>query len=510
MKDLRYIRSKIAFKLALFFAISLLVFSAVIGIVFITLEASHTVDIKKDDLKKRADVIASSFSSFMQSSVGMGGYSQDDEITRDGDTSDHMRQSGGHGFMGGYGNGYGAYLRFIGDIAMTDVWVVDNSLNLLTSNASQGIQTLYDKLPDKAIGMLKEALNGKTVFSKDFSGMLSGLTLTVCTPITLSNGKIAGVVLLHSPIDSINDTTNSSILLLLISLSIALVIAVTLSLYFSLSFTKPLNRIKSAAVRLAAHDYFAKTNVNQSDEIGELANTIDILANRLYSASLESDKLTRLRQDFIANISHELKTPVTVIRGSAEALVDNIVTSSEMVQEYHTQILNETVFLQRLIGDLLDLSKLQNVDFVIEKRDYPVYQILQDVVSSGSKLADARSVTITLDRRCNDFTLCCDYGRIRQMLMIVLDNAIKFTPTNGEVNITFDNGIILIRDHGEGIPESDLPYIFDKFYKQRSEENKNGTGLGLSIAKQIANRHSIGLFATNDKDGGAVFIFRFF
>lgn len=124
--------------------------------------------------------------------------------------------------------------------------------------------------------------------------------------------------------------------------------------------------MKKIAERLAERDYSARTNIKQNDEIGELARTLDILAERLELADAESQKLEKLRREFIANISHELRTPVTVIRGSLEALRDGVVTEKADVEEFHEQMYKESLFLQRLINDLLDLSRLQNTDFPIE------------------------------------------------------------------------------------------------------------------------------------------------
>lgn len=132
---------------------------------------------------------------------------------------------------------------------------------------------------------------------------------------------------------------------------------------FSWKFTKPLNKMRLVAEKMSEHDYTERCNIDQKDEIGQLAQTLDGLGERLLEADQASKKLEQLRRDFIANISHELRTPVTVIRGSLEALCDRIVTEPQEVEDYHRQMLAETLFLQRLINDLLDLSRLQNTDF---------------------------------------------------------------------------------------------------------------------------------------------------
>lgn len=316
-------------------------------------------------------------------------------------------------------------------------------------------------------------------------------------------------MLLHSPVHGTDDTIAQGMTILFFSILVALIISFLLLIIFSYYFTKPLSKMKSTALKLANGEYKVKNNITQNDEIGELACTLDILAARLYDASCESAKLEQMRRDFVANISHELKTPVTVIRGSLEALVEKVVTEPIQVEEYQLQMLSEAKFLQRLIGDLLDLSRLQNTDFVIEKSEISICDIVDDVVRSATHLAQKKGVTISTDKKSNHCIICGDYGRIRQMLFIILDNAIKFSPQNGTIEVILTEHELSIKDNGKGIEPEHLPYIFDRFYKSRSEQNKTGTGLGLAIAKQIADRHNIQVIVESKIGYGSKFTFIF-
>ena len=264
--------------------------------------------------------------------------------------------------------------------------------------------------------------------------------------------------------------------------------------------------MKEVALQLSNGNYSAKCDVNQNDEIGELADTINLLASRLEEASKESGKLEKLRRDFVANISHELRTPITVIRGSLEALYDKVVTDPDKVEEYYIQILNESKFLERLVNDLLDLSKLQNMEFIIDKSEININDLISDVLRSANHLADKKNIEIRTDSIEDSIKIQGDYGRLRQMFWILIDNAIKFSPQDSIIEILVTKEKISFLDHGNGIDVRHLPYIFDRFYKTSGEENKSGTGLGLAIAKQIAERHSIQLTAENNPEGGAQFI----
>jgi signal transduction histidine kinase len=493
-------KNKLALKLALYFSAALVLLAVIIGVVFTVLFREQTMREQKSALEARAVSIAGTLSDYMSggstANNGMGG------------------GPGGNGMMGGgmafAGNttfgGVGMYLRFIDDIAMTDVWLVDESLNLITSRMSDYD---YADLPPDAGRVVREVFEGKTTFSEGFGALLSAPTLTVGTPVTV-NGTIVGAVLLHAPVKGLEEAAARGTALLAVSISAALVVALLLSVFLALSFTRPLSRMKNTALLLAKGDYSVSTGVSQKDELGALAGAIDILSDRLRAAKAESDRLDSLRRGFTANISHELRTPVTVLRGSLEALADAVVTEPEQVSAYYRQMLKESVFLERLVNDLLDLSKLQNTDFRMETETISLNELLADCARSARQIAltQGKNLDIRLDTEA-DAAVTGDYGRLRQMLMIILDNAVKFSPDGQAIVVAQRDRTVWVRDRGPGIAAEDLPYVFDRFYKVKSEENKNGTGLGLAIAKQIAERHHIEVSVTSRTGEGTAFIFRF-
>ena len=245
-----------------------------------TLFKSHTMELHKTDLQNRAVSMAGTLSEYMSGTNGSGG-----------------------GMAGNGQMGYGAYLRFLDKIAMTDVWIVDENLQLITTGHMQNQQYNYADLPQDAETVVKEVFQGKTTFSEGFSNLLNTPTLTVGTPI-LSGGKVIGALLLHSPVEGMNEAITQGFGILAVSIFVALVLSILLSIALAVAFTKPLKKMKNSALQLANGDYSVKTNVKQKDEIGELASTIDILSERLNLASQESNRLDQLRRDFVANISH--------------------------------------------------------------------------------------------------------------------------------------------------------------------------------------------------------------
>ncbi|NCB31404.1 MAG: ATP-binding protein, partial [Clostridia bacterium] len=142
-------------------------------------------------------------------------------------------------------------------------------------------------------------------------------------------------------------------------------------------------------------------------------------------------------------------------------------------------------------------------------QDLNLCDIVDDIIKSAGHLAQEKSIQIrqTSDAQC--LAVSGDYGRLRQMLLIVLDNAIKFSPAGSTIHVSLNSSVLSIKDQGKGIAAEDLPHIFDRFYKVESEENKSGSGLGLAIAKQIADRHNISVSVTSRLDEGTEFVFQF-
>lgn len=493
-------KNKIALKLTLYFSAVLVVFALIIGGVFYQFFKEHTVEIKKQEMRVRAEKIADVLS----------------------DNMSRMEQRHGAGIANS------KFITYLDNVTQEFVWVVDSERNLTVnkermrrahnpkmhhrssffgvgdmpepprfSGPPKTPKEAYNRMPPQVKEKVERCFQGQGFVLEEYNPMLDGIMLTVGQPVYGENGQIKAVLMLHSPVEGLREAVWEGLRILFISLLVAAVLGMLLAVLFSWRFTKPLNIMKNIAERLAERDYSARSNISQQDEIGELARTLDELAGRLQLADEESQKLEKLRREFIANISHELRTPVTVIRGSLEALRDGVVTEQEDVQEFHEQMYKESLFLQRLINDLLDLSRLQNTDFPIEKAPLNMVDVIHDAVRSSRQLGAEKRLQITssVDEDC--YMLNGDYGRLRQMLMVFLHNSIKFSPEGGELRLELEGKRLKIIDHGCGIKPEDVPHAFDRFYKARNEHNKSGSGLGLAIAKQIAQRHDMELELTS-------------
>ena len=406
-------------------------------------------------------------------------------------------------------------MRMIEDIAMGEVWIVDAKTgNIVQGRNEKGQPFSYLKLPPNAEETIKKAISGETTTTENFNDYLNENSITVAVPI--KNGEtIEGVVLLHSPVKYMSSALKSGIYTLIFSILAALILASISAVWLSISFTKPLNKIRDTTTELAKGNYEVTTQIKQSDEIGELAKSIDKLALQLDKSSKESERFEKMRQNFIANISHELRTPITVIRGSIEAICDGIISDPKQLKDYNEQILSDSIHLQRLVNDLIDLTKLQNTDFSIDKSTINLFEIINDAVRSMKQISTKKGVKINFSTENaieeDRYLFVGDYQRIRQMIIIVLDNAIKFSNENQKVDILLKKENkkyeLKICDSGRGIDPENIGEIFNRYHKSNTEENKNGMGLGLAIAKEIALRHNIEIFVKSVPNIKTVFTF---
>ncbi|WP_040413112.1 ATP-binding protein [Desulfosporosinus sp. OT] len=227
----------------------------------------------------------------------------------------------------------------------------------------------------------------------------------------------------------------------------------------------------------------------------------------------ESVRLEQLRREFVANVSHEFRTPLTVIRGSLEAMVDGTVQKSEEIKRYHQRMLSETRGLERLVGDLLELSRLQSGKITVHKEKLHMPSLFDDVLKSFQTIAEQKGIRIEYLSDQDIPPFWGDYDRLRQLLVIFLDNALKYSPNNTQVSVEtrlfgFNMLSVKICDQGYGIAADELNHIWDRFYKVDKSRNENGTGLGLAIAKHLIDLQGGQVTVESELDKGTTFEIR--
>ncbi|RHW40717.1 PAS domain-containing protein [Neobacillus notoginsengisoli] len=229
----------------------------------------------------------------------------------------------------------------------------------------------------------------------------------------------------------------------------------------------------------------------------------------------ELKKLEQVRKDFVANVSHELKTPVTSIKGFAETLLDGAMKDEEALKDFLTIILKESDRLQRLIQDLLELSKLEQQSFRLDITNFNLAAILQDIVKILEGKAAKKTINLEYKSNTDILEMEGDSFRLRQVIINLLINAIAYTPVGGQVILTMkDTGKrirVSVKDTGIGIEKTELPRIFERFYRvdKARSRNSGGTGLGLAIVKHIVEAHRGKIKVKSQPGVGTEFILEF-
>lgn len=473
---------KLFFKVYLYFGIMLVIFAILIGAIFIRLNSENTTESYRIQLQTKAEVLAEKISEFI--------------------TTPNEEESS-------------AYLRAVEDLETADIWILSNhggkhpmSSTLENVNASFNIKSLEKNRRD----ILKNAFRGKTDYGTKYSKSHGLPMVTVGVPIKDVSNNVAGAVLLSSPVSNLKSVISSSKSLIILSTCVALIISFILAVVFAKKLSSPISKMRKTSLQLAEGDYKARTGIRRKDELGELAASIDVLSERLKENEEEHKNMEQMRMDFFANVSHELRTPITVVRAYIEALSDGVVAEPEKVKQYYGRILDECGGMQRLVGDLLLLSKMQNPEFTIEKEPVNVVQIFSDIIRSIRAIKGQKKINVNLEKEKDVYIIMGDYDRLRQMFRVIFDNAVKFSNENSNIYIKMTGTDILsisIRDEGIGIAPEELPNIFEKFYKSKLRQNAQGTGLGLAIAKAIALKHEGTIEVKSEVKKGTEFIFTF-
>lgn len=467
-------KNKIAQRLTKYFAVALALFALVAGTLFSLMFARHTADVTRRDLRAHASSIARTIEHF----------------TADCEEGECR------------GGGFKAYMRYIGDAATGELVL----LNRDASHAVIGEMKAPEMPPPQEALLLAQRVfeTGEVVESAFTFNPIHLGDMMVCAPVRDAGGNVRYVLVIRAGVHGIAHALRDTFYMFAACLAIAMAVAIVISGFLSHRFVTPLNRIMDATTRLAEGDYTVKTHIRQKDEIGVLAGQIDDLAIKLDEARREHSRFDQMRQDFFSDIAHELRTPISVLRGNIELL--GVTEDEQKRKECREQLASDIQYLQRLVNDLLELNRLQNTQFRMEKDTINLMDVLGDTVRFMRRKADEKGIEIRLDE-AEPFAVFGDYGRLRQMMIILLDNAIKFSHEKDTVHIAVkkkgDTCEVSVIDHGCGF-EQGAP-IFDRYYHKRIGANSGGTGLGLPIAREIALCHEAQLSCTSRPGEGACF-----
>jgi two-component system phosphate regulon sensor histidine kinase PhoR len=323
------------------------------------------------------------------------------------------------------------------------------------------------------------------------------------------DGAAVGFVRVALPLDEINHQLASLRRMVWTTAALTGGAALVLAFWMAKRSTRPLQELTASAARIAAGDYGHKVRAVDHDEFGTLARAFNHMSDRLavQFAQLEDDRqqlrqLEQVRRDFVANVSHELKTPLSVIKACIETLLDGAADDPEYRSSFLLQIEEQGERLHALILDLLSLARIESGEEVFEFADLPLEEVAVACVERHRARAESKEQLLEAvppddggqlgeTAVAAAVTAWADEEAISQILDNLVDNAVKYTPQGGRIRVSWwsegEHSCLEVADTGIGIPERDLPRIFERFYrvdKARSRE-LGGTGLGLSIVKHL-------------------------
>ena len=299
------------------------------------------------------------------------------------------------------------------------------------------------------------------------------------------------------------------------ALLIALGAVMVIGLLLIFLVTRDLKRIVTAVRRMEQGDYSARVNVRSSDELSELGTAFNTMADEIDAAMCQLKQNDELRRELIANISHDLRTPLASVEGYVETILlkDHLLTEDEK-KSYLETILKNTRSLGNLVSELFQLSKLEARQIQAKPETFSVSELVHDIVLQFGPRAEAHQIALDYRRAEHIPLVYADVSLIERVLQNLISNALQYTPTGGQVMVEVDAGAqqrvrLKVTDTGAGISEQDLHHIFDRFYRSRQvrSQSKGGLGLGLAIAQKIVELHESELHVTSEVGRGTTFWF---
>ncbi len=350
-----------------------------------------------------------------------------------------------------------------------------------------------------------EALNSGFGQSTRFSDTL-GYNMKYVAVLVGSQNDTPSIVRFALPLSRVQLEIRIIYRVVLFGAIAAVGVALIVAYFVSRSITLPIRQMKGTTDRIAKGDFGGRVRIKSRDELGELAKSFNIMADELEQMIESLRLMDKIRTDFIASVSHELKTPLTLIKGYTETLENKGIEDKKTSLRFISIIKEHSDRLGKIVDDLLSLSELELSKDCVNKEEFDLKELIDEVVLGFGLALERKKQKLTVDEQGGDFQMSGDRNRIGQVLVNLIDNAIKYTAESGLIELSvIDRGeqaCFSVRDNGIGISAEHIDRVFERFYrvdKARSRE-LGGTGLGLSIAKHIVLAHN-GKISIESKPG---------
>ncbi len=378
------------------------------------------------------------------------------------------------------------------------IWIMSSDGQLLLSSTEP-------TPPERTISDFNPTDSGSDNYmTGDFYGSFDKKMISVISPIT-SNFKTRGYVVIHAPYDSIEEMQTIASQTFYKGLAVTFILSLIIMVFFAKYIFIPMKKIKKATKEYAKGNMDYRIPLDSHDEIGQLA----------YSLNYMSDEISKgddFQKKFVANVSHDFRSPLTSIKGYAQAMMDGTI-EPEQYEKYLNIIASEAERLQTLTESILTLNRYDSNSLVIEKSDFDVNNIIRDTAALFEGKCRPKKISIELVLLGNELMVHADKAKIQQVIYNLVDNAIKFSHSNSSITVETseknDKIFVSVKDSGIGIPKDSLSEVWNRFYKTDLSrgKDKKGSGLGLSITREIIYAHSETIDVISTEGVGSQFIF---
>ncbi|MFQ9967196.1 MAG: sensor histidine kinase [Peptoniphilus sp.] len=386
------------------------------------------------------------------------------------------------------------YRRDYSDKSIEDLIYEDSDIFLSNTNAEVQILDKDKNLLSDSIGRLASnpietsdvlaAEGGEIKTWKGEESQTGEAIMSVAGPIKNNEGETIGYLRFISSMEEVKAAIFKTIISLLIFTLFVALLTTTVSLLISKSIVRPILELTEVAKTMLKGNYEEKAKVFEDDEIGELAKTLNAMSDEIINKD-------RIKNDFISSISHELRTPLTSIKGWAVVLKDAKEDEKDLMEDGLNIIENEADRLAKMVEELLDFSRYISGRITLDKEIIDISQTCLDISKQMRPRAKSNNIELITDLPKESILINADENRIKQLLINLLDNAIKFTSDKGWVKFQMlkedDKVQIMISDNGMGMTKEELAHVKEKFYK--GKHSKSHSGIGLSISDEITKLH---------------------
>lgn len=382
-----------------------------------------------------------------------------------------------------------------------NVIVTDTSFRVLLCSGGVPCAHIGEELPST----LHAALQSNSLFTVSRVGNFYD-EAKYCSGATLyKDNTVIGYVLVTTSAAELLDYIVDNIQIFLISALAILIISFVVLYLMTYRFVRPLRQMATATRQFSQGDFSYRVKVHGKDEVAELASALNGMAVALSSVE-------EMRRSFVGNVSHELRTPMTTISGFIDGILDGTIPP-ERQKEYLTIVSDETKRLSRLVRSMLDLSRIDSGQLKLTPTSFDLTAVACNTLVLFEKRIEDKGLQIEGIDTCTPQYITADYDLIQQVVYNLVDNAVKFTEKSGRIRLLIfrkeDRTYCMIRNTGTGIPATELPHIFDRFYKSDRSRglDKNGTGLGLYIVKTLIDLHGGEITVSSRENEYCEFVF---